>query len=209
MRIAAILVPATVLAALAVIVTPFADSYLVGDIETDDIPLVMTLVISAVAAVASTIPRNHLLLVLMLSGLGFSLAVTYGFFGAPDVALVAVLVETVLLLLFLGVFALMPDAVLQREAQLSRPVAVARRNAGIAIGSGIAMFFLVWAALSRPALAPSVADEHIRLAPQVHANDVVTAILADFRGLDTLVEVTVVLVAAVGVATLLRRGRFA
>jgi multicomponent Na+:H+ antiporter subunit A len=36
---------------------------------------------------------------------------------------------------------------------------------------------------------------------------VVTVILADFRGLDTLVEVTVLAVAIVGVAGLLRRGR--
>jgi multicomponent Na+:H+ antiporter subunit A len=32
-------------------------------------------------------------------------------------------------------------------------------------------------------------------------------ILADFRGLDTLVEITVLAVAMVGVAALLRRGR--
>jgi len=33
---------------------------------------------------------------------------------------------------------------------------------------------------------------------------VVTAILADFRGLDTLVEITVILVAMIGVATLIK-----
>jgi multicomponent Na+:H+ antiporter subunit A len=35
----------------------------------------------------------------------------------------------------------------------------------------------------------------------------VTVILADFRGFDTLVEITVLAVAVVGVASLLRRGR--
>jgi multicomponent Na+:H+ antiporter subunit A len=35
----------------------------------------------------------------------------------------------------------------------------------------------------------------------------VTVIVADFRGLDTLVEVTVLLTAVIGVAALLRRGR--
>ena len=34
-----------------------------------------------------------------------------------------------------------------------------------------------------------------------------TVILADFRGLDTMVEITVVVVAMLGVAALLRRGR--
>jgi len=36
---------------------------------------------------------------------------------------------------------------------------------------------------------------------------VVTVILADFRGLDTMVEVTVLAVAVVGATSLLRRGR--
>jgi multicomponent Na+:H+ antiporter subunit A len=36
---------------------------------------------------------------------------------------------------------------------------------------------------------------------------VVTVILADFRGLDTMVEITVLAVAVIGVASLLRRGR--
>jgi multicomponent Na+:H+ antiporter subunit A len=36
---------------------------------------------------------------------------------------------------------------------------------------------------------------------------VVTVILADFRGLDTLVEITVILVAMLAVAALLGRGR--
>jgi len=54
-----------------------------------------------------------------------------------------------------------------------------------------------------------VAAEQVRLTPEAHGKDVVTVILADFRGLDTLVEITVVFVAVVGIATLLRRGRLA
>jgi multicomponent Na+:H+ antiporter subunit A len=53
----------------------------------------------------------------------------------------------------------------------------------------------------------SIAAEHVRLTEDAHAEDVVTAILADFRALDTLVEVTVIAVAFLGVSSLLRRGR--
>jgi multicomponent Na+:H+ antiporter subunit A len=75
-----------------------------------------------------------------------------------------------------------------------------------AIG-GLAAFGAIWGFLSRPSLHPGIAAEHIRLAPQAHGQAVVTVILADFRGLDTLAEITVLAVAVVGVATLLRRGR--
>ncbi len=52
-----------------------------------------------------------------------------------------------------------------------------------------------------------MADRHIELTEQAHGKDVVTVILADFRGFDTLVEITVVVVAMLAVASLLRRGR--
>jgi multicomponent Na+:H+ antiporter subunit A len=72
--------------------------------------------------------------------------------------------------------------------------------------AGLAAFASIWGFLSQP--GPSgVAGEQIRLTPAAHGSDVVSVILADFRGLDTLVEITVLLVAVVGVATLLRRGR--
>ena len=45
----------------------------------------------------------------------------------------------------------------------------------------------------------------VRLTPDAHGGDVVTVILADFRGLDTMVEITVLAAAIVGVASLLRR----
>jgi multicomponent Na+:H+ antiporter subunit A len=52
-----------------------------------------------------------------------------------------------------------------------------------------------------------VASEHLRLTPAAHGKDAVTVILADFRGLDTLGEITVVAIALLGTLTLLAPGR--
>jgi multisubunit Na+/H+ antiporter MnhB subunit len=46
----------------------------------------------------------------------------------------------------------------------------------------------------------------VRLTPEAHAKNVVTATLADFRGLDTLGEITVISLVLLGVATLLGGG---
>ncbi len=73
--------------------------------------------------------------------------------------------------------------------------------------AGLAAFVAIWAALSRTNLGVSDAGEQIRRTPEAHGTDVVTVILADFRGLDTLVEITVLATAIIGVALLLRRGR--
>ena len=81
------------------------------------------------------------------------------------------------------------------------------RNGAAGVIAGLSAFATIWGALSRPSLAESDAVEHIRRTPEAHGGDVVTVILADFRGFDTMVEITVLVVAVAGVAALLRHGR--
>jgi multicomponent Na+:H+ antiporter subunit A len=196
-----------VLVAAGVAVTPFKGAYQVGTFARGDLPLVVALAASALAALVVGRLRGHLALALGLSGVGFSLAVAYELLGAPDVALVAVVIETLFMLLFVAVFALLPRAVLRRESRLS--VAGTRRYRDPVVGgiSGLLVLLVVWAALSRPTPSDTSAGRQLALTAAAHGKDVVTVILADFRGLDTLVEVTVVLVALLGVAGLLRRGK--
>src|SRR5215213_8417013 len=118
-RVVAVLVPAGALVAAGVAVTPFKGAYQVGTFARGDLPLVVALAASALAALVVGRLRGHLALALGLSGVGFSLAVAYELLGAPDVALVAVVIETLFMLLFVAVFALLPRAVLRRESRLS------------------------------------------------------------------------------------------
>jgi multicomponent Na+:H+ antiporter subunit A len=203
-RVAAVIVPGAALVALGVVLTPTQGAYRVGDVAAADTPLIVALVVCGLAAVATTAPRRHLTLTLSLSGVGFALATAYSLMGAPDVALVAVLIETVFALLFVGVFSLLPRELLRREAAL-RPARSRRiRDAVIACASGVVTTLVVWGAFSRPVPQEGMAERHLELADDAHAKDAVTVILADFRGLDTLVEITVVAVAMVAVASLLR-----
>jgi multicomponent Na+:H+ antiporter subunit A len=206
-RVVAVLVPAGVLVGVGVLVTPFEGAYVVGSFSRGDLPLVVALATCMLAALIVAGLRRHLALAVALSAVGFSLAVAYTLLGAPDVTLVAVLIETLFTLLFVAVFALVPRQVLRREAAL-RPYGSRRvRDPIVGAISGLLVLLVVWAALSRPTPTDSSAGRQIDLAAQAHGKDVVTVILADFRGLDTLVEVTVVVVALLGVAALLRRGK--
>ncbi|HWI08481.1 MAG TPA: hydrogen gas-evolving membrane-bound hydrogenase subunit E, partial [Solirubrobacteraceae bacterium] len=72
--------------------------------------------------------------------------------------------------------------------------------------SGVVTTLVVWSAFSRPLPDGGMAERHLELAEDAHGKDVVTVILADFRGLDTLVEITVVAVAMISV-TMVLRGR--
>jgi multicomponent Na+:H+ antiporter subunit A len=198
--IAAVLAPAAVLIALAFAVTPTRGSYTVGPVAADDLPIVVLLGLGALAALTAARDEGRLRPVLAVSVLGFALAGVYAMSGAPDVALVAVLVETVLAFVFVAVFARLPSATVRRPLLRSR-------NAAIGAIAGAASFVAVWGALSRKTAAGGVAAQHVDRTPEAHGGDVVTVILADFRGLDTMVEITVLAVAVIGVASLLRRGR--
>jgi multicomponent Na+:H+ antiporter subunit A len=205
--VAAVLVPGGVLAALGFAATPTAGAYVVGPMAgAADALIIAALALVAVAALAVARARDYLYVVLALTVMSFGLAAVFEFVGAPDVALVAVVVDTVTTLVFLGALARLPA----RMTLPSEGAAVAgRRWRDPLVGAlaGLAAFAAIWGFLSRPAVHPGVAAEHVRLAPLAHGKDVVTVILADFRGLDTLGEITVLAVAVVGVATLLHAGR--
>lgn len=204
-RVAAILVPAGILVALGLVFTGTSGVYELGGFETSDFPLLLALIGASVASVATCFVRKHVTLVLVISASGFSIAVAYAFFGSPDVALVAVLVETIITLVILGTLKLIPYQVLRRGARI--PVQYVKVKGLIAALAGGFMLAISWATLSQPVREESVASELLEMTPEAHGKDAVTVILADFRGLDTMGEISVVALVLLGIATLLLRGR--
>jgi multisubunit Na+/H+ antiporter MnhB subunit len=90
---------------------------------------------------------------------------------------------------------------LHRQAEL--PPSRRNRRVLVSVAAGAFALVVTWGALSQPPAGQTIATEHVRLAPQAHAKNVVTATLADFRGLDTLGEITVIALVLIGVTTLL------
>ncbi|CCH88427.1 NADH dehydrogenase (Quinone), Na(+)/H(+) antiporter subunit A [Modestobacter italicus] len=221
--VAAILVPAGLLIALAFAVTPTVGVYTVGTVAGTGWLVVALLGLVVVAAWVTARSGARLGMVLALSVVGFALAGVYALVSAPDVALVSVVVETMLTLVFLAALARLP-----REAPpagrsspaagsdgpaADDPTAEAARRGHrwrtplAAWLAGLASFAGIWGFLSEPAETPGLAEELIRRTPEAHGQDVVTVTITDFRGLDTLAEITVLLIAVAGVATLVRKGK--
>jgi multicomponent Na+:H+ antiporter subunit A len=201
--LAAVLVPTGVLMALGFLATPTEGAYTIGAVTAQDVPIIVLLGLGVAAAVTAARDRGRLRPVLALSVLGFALAAVYAVSGAPDVALVAIVIETVLTLVFVAVFSRLPGTTVGGGGGATHRI----RNIGGGVVAGISAFAVIWAALSRPPLGGDDGAELIRLTPEAHGGDVVTVILADFRGLDTMVEITVLAVAIIGVVSLLRRER--
>ena len=101
--LAAVILPTGLLIALAIIVTPTVEgTYAVGSFTPEDLPIVVLLGLAVVAAFTVARDRGRLRAVLALSVLGFALAAVYAVVRAPDVALVAVLIETMLTIVFVA-----------------------------------------------------------------------------------------------------------
>ncbi len=199
-RIAMILVSAAILVGVTIVLAPPWPSFRVGRLPASEWPLFLFLILAALSGLLATRSAGRLTLVLALSAVGYSLAAVFTFIGAPDVALVAVLIETTMTLLLLGVLSLLPRAIAEPPAEREAGLRFRRRAVGF-LATGFA-FVITWGVLSWPAPDATMARAHLQLAPEAHAADVVTAILADFRGLDTLGEITVIVIALVGVLSL-------
>ncbi|GAA2120669.1 Na+/H+ antiporter subunit A [Streptomyces synnematoformans] len=160
-------------------------------------PVLAVVVLTAAGAVVVT--RYRLTGILLAGAVGYGVAGVFLVRGAPDLALTQLLVETMTLVVVVLVLRGMParfDA--DRTARRARLV---RAAAAGAVGVLVAFFAL---AASSVRTAPSVSEGHVRRAAEAGAHNVVNAILVDFRALDTLGEISVLLVAAVGVVSLIR-----
>jgi multicomponent Na+:H+ antiporter subunit A len=150
------------------------------------------------ATAVATFTSSRLGAVTALGVVGFSIALLFILFGAPDVAMTQFLIETLMVILFVLVFYFLP-----RFAILSsKPVRW--RDGVVALLAGALMTGLTLIATSaqfHPPIADFFADKSVPLA---HGRNIVNVILVDFRALDTLGEITVLAIAGAGVVALLK-----
>lgn len=150
-------------------------------------------------ALMAAITRSRLAAVAALGVVGYGVALIYILFGAPDLAMTQFCIETLSIILFVLVLHKLPHFTLL-SGTVSR-----LRDMAIALGVGGVMTWLVLRAVSQP-LAPSLSSWFMEQSlPAGHGRNVVNVILVDFRALDTLGEITVLAVAALGVYGMLKR----
>jgi multicomponent Na+:H+ antiporter subunit A len=153
-------------------------------------------VFAAAAALAVTRVRSRLAAVLLLGAVGYAVAGLFVVYGAPDLALTLLLVETITVAIFAFVLMRLPRRFEVRKWRIRGWI---RGTVAAGIGVFVAAGTLV-AAAQRSALP--VSEQYAELAPGAGGTNVVNVILTDFRALDTLGEITVVGIAALGVAAL-------
>ncbi len=160
-------------------------------------PFLAVVVLGAAAAVVAT--RHRLTGVLLAGAVGYGVAAVFVVRGAPDLALTQFLVETMTLVMVVFVLRKMPP-------RFSPGRSTARARVLRAAVAGAVGVLVTWFALVAPAArtAPAISAEYAERAPETGAKNIVNAIIVDFRALDTVGEIAVLLVTAIGVMSLVR-----
>ncbi|MEZ4592384.1 MAG: hydrogen gas-evolving membrane-bound hydrogenase subunit E [Chloroflexota bacterium] len=161
--------------------------------------VLLALVLLAAVGVAVRV-ESRLTAVAALGVVGYSIAVFYILFSAPDLAMTQFAIETLTVILFVLVLYRLP----RFEQFSSRRTRL--RDGVVAVFVGLLMAGLTLMAQSVHVRgASALADFFIHSTESLAGgHNVVNVILVDFRGFDTMVEITVLSVAAIGVYALLK-----
>jgi multicomponent K+:H+ antiporter subunit A len=159
-------------------------------------------IILCLSALATVIyHRKRMIALITLSVVGLIVSIAFARFSAPDLALTQLAVEVVTVILLMLALFFLP----QKTAPESSPSRVVR-DVGIAAAIGGLVATINYAFITQP--LDSISDFFLENSKTGGGGtNAVNVILVDFRGLDTLGEILVLGIAALGIFKLLSRVR--
>lgn len=163
--------------------------------------LMLTAMLVAIIAAFATVlcQRQRLLALVMISIVGLVVTLIFVRFSAPDLALTQLSVEVVTIVLLMLALFFLPHKI-NRASNAGRLI----RDGAIASVCGVVIGSLSYAVMLEP--QQRISDFFLANAKTGGGGyNVVNVILVDFRGFDTLGEITVLGIAALGIFKLLTR----
>ncbi|KAB0548485.1 monovalent cation/H+ antiporter subunit A [Pseudomonas argentinensis] len=189
------------MSALALIITALSPmESLSGSVALtplDGITVLGMAVLCVMAVLTVVFHRNRLKALMTLSCAGLMVALAFARYSAPDLALTQLSVEVVTIILLVLALFFMPDRTPMESSSLR-----GLRDVLLAGGTGIAVALLAYAVMTRPydTISSFFLENSVSGGG---GTNVVNVILVDFRGFDTLGEISVLAIAAIGIYGLL------
>ncbi|MCA1041404.1 Na+/H+ antiporter subunit A [Bacillus infantis] len=160
---------------------------------------VLLALIIAAASISILFAKSRLTSIILLGAVGYTVALFFVLFRAPDLALTQLVIETVSVSLFLLCFYHLPK--LKRDEERIRFKAV---NLAVSIGVGAIVTLIALSAHSNK-LFDSIASYYIENTyKEAAGKNMVNVILVDFRGFDTMFEICVLGIAALGIFAMIK-----
>ena len=161
--------------------------------------LVAGVVVVAAALVAAR-SRRRLTAMILVGVCGYGVAFLFVLHGAPDLALTQFLVETVTIVMFVLVLRRLPVRFSARPLRTSRVM----RHV-LAVATGVVTAGMAYVAVSGRLAIPISVDFAEPAVSYGGGHNIVNVALVDIRAWDTMGEISVLVVAATGVASLIFR----
>jgi len=153
----------------------------------------------ALATAVAVFAQSRLAAIIAMGVVGYGIALLFILFGAPDLAMTQFVIETLAVVLLALAFYHLPPYRQEADGPRTRP-----RDALLSLVVGglitVLVLFAAHAQLHSP-ISDYYASQSL---PKAHGRNIVNVILVDFRGLDTLGEITVLAVAGLGAFALLK-----
>jgi multicomponent Na+:H+ antiporter subunit B len=167
-----------------------------------EIILLLLLAFMIIGSIIAIETKNLLSSVISVGVVGFSLSIIFLMLGAPDIAITQVVVEILILVVLIRATVTTDNTAIEAPRDTFPFVSSL-------IFFGLFLMFAWFAVQELPRFGEPlmrVSKEYLRTgAEKTGASNIVTSILLDFRGYDTLGEATVLFTAIVGAFVILRR----
>ena len=164
--------------------------------------LITFMIIGAIIAIET---KDLLSSVISVGAMGLALSIIFLILGAPDLAIVQVVVEVIALVMLLRLIVVREDVTIAHRYRYGEVFATS-------IGLIFCGIFIVFASMAYKGM-PEFGSPLLRVSHQYisegfgisKAANIVTAILLDFRAYDTLGEATVIFTSILGALVILRK----
>ncbi|WP_339283413.1 Na+/H+ antiporter subunit A [Oceanobacillus sp. FSL K6-3682] len=151
-----------------------------------------------IAGITVLFAKSRLTAIVLNSILGFGISILFVLFRAPDLALTQTIIEAVTTVLFLVAYYFLPE--LDKEDTTKKTKSI---NLFISIGVGV-VFTAVALGVQGNKAFDTISTFFENSYELAGGKNMVNAILGDFRAFDTMMEVVVLLIAGIGVYTMIR-----
>ena len=157
------------------------------------------LAIAVIGVIAVLSAQDRLTAIVCLGIQGFAVAVIFLLYGAPDLSFTQFMVETLSVVIL---------ALVMTRLRLSpsdhRPISARLLDGSLAIACGLGFGLMLAASTAGPfdASLSAFFAEHSKII--AHGANVVNVIIVDFRGVDTLGEIGVVMITGLSILALIR-----
>ena len=150
------------------------------------------------ASIAIIFAKSRITAILLNGVLGYSIAILFVVFRAPDLALTQIIVETVTTALFLLCFYFLPE---WSKEKSTRSLKVFNGIIAISVGTVVTVLALI---VQGNKMFESISVYFENSYELAGGKNIVNTILGDFRAFDTMLEVVVLFIAGIGVFTLIK-----